>query len=379
MPATPPSLIPYENYIGAILGGQFQLGPLIRHEIDGIVYLVDSLNKSTLDLEAKAYTLGGLSNSQRKAAKKLRQKLCSIDQAGKKFVVYRVDAKSTDSRKQQQRSMLQTLDAQSTHNRPPRSSVAPLHRYSKTEGASETEIGKDEPKTIVARGSKQLTLNAGDSHGEAATNSFATDVRTRQQKRLKAKKLPNLPMMKAVDISQAKDVPEKKTRKHRNRGLKKANIPRFSTLWDLQSFLAVIDSRLTLRRRELSSERPWHKKMAKTTAAMQRQHDALSSRFSRARKKWDEWQTLRGKISDDIHQWIPFIEDEQLDLEETSWTLRKNPPFGARSDKKRSKLLPRLLEYYQVFNFEDLDDLEWARIKEIEKILNGEEALYRRL
>ncbi|KAM0799177.1 hypothetical protein BDR22DRAFT_856957 [Usnea florida] len=369
MPAASPLLIPYENYIGAILGGQFQLGPLIRQELDGNVYLVDSLNEPTLDLEAKAYTLCTLSKSQRKAAKKFKQKLCSIDQAGKKFVIYRVDAKSQDSRKQQQRSMLQTLDAHSSHNRPSKSSVAQTYRSSKTEQAGENETGKDEPKLIVARGSKQLP-NAGNSHGEAAGDSFVADVRTRQQRRLIAKNPPKLPTMKAVESSQEEDVPKKKKKKQRNRGLKKARVPRFYTLWELQSFLAIIDSRLTLRRRELSLDRPWNKKMAKNTAAMQRQRDALSSRFFRARQKWDELQILRWRIFDEDYQQTPFIEEEQFDLQETSWTLRKNPPFGARSNKKRSK---------QVFNFEDLDHLEWELIKEIEKILNGEEGLYRRL
>ena len=357
MPPASPSLIPYENYIGAILGGQFQLGRLIRQESDGDVYLVDSLNEPTLNLEAKAYTLGGLSESQRKAIKKPRQRLCSIDQAGKKFIVYRVDAKSQDSRTKQQRSMLQAPDAHSSHSRPSRSSVAQLHRSSKTEHASKIETGKNEPKIIVARESKKLTPNAGNSHTEAAGNSFVTVVRKRQQKRLVAKNIPKLPTMKGVENSQEKDVPKKKKRKQRNRGLKKAKVPRFSELWELQSFLAILDSR------------PWNKKMAKTTAAMQRQYDTLSSRFFRAQKQEEDWEILRRKLSHE-GQWIPMAEEEQFDLE---WTLRENPPFGALSNKKHSKPLPQLMYHYPVFSAEDLDDVDWEQMEEIEKILNGEE------
>ena len=373
MPVAPPFLIPYENYIGAILGGQFQLGPLVRQEPDGNVYLVESLNRSTLKLEAKAYTLAELSQSQRKATKKLRQQICSIDQAGKKFVVYRVDATSQDNRRKQQHSMLQTPDAHSSNNRSSRSSVAQLHRSSKTERAGETETGKTEPRIIVARESKTLTPKVGNSHDEAAGNSFVADVRTRQQKRLISKNIPKLPTMKAVDNSQEKDVPEKKKRKRRNRGLKKAKVPRFDTPEELQSFLAIIDSRLRLRRRELSPQRPWHSKMAKTTAAMQRQYDDLSSRLFRARMKEYEWWTLRWRISDKLDQWMPIIdEEEQFDLE---WRLRKNFPFGIRSNKKHSPL-PQLLDYYQVFDSEDLYYWEWEQMEEIEKILNGEEGRY---
>ena len=113
MPAAPLLLIPYENYIGAILGGHFHLGPLIRQEFEGVVYVVDSLNQSTLKLGAKAYRLGDLVTSRRE----LRQRLCSIDQAGKTFVVHRVDAKSQDNREKQQRSRFQAPSAHSSHNR----------------------------------------------------------------------------------------------------------------------------------------------------------------------------------------------------------------------------------------------------------------------
>ena len=244
-------MIPYENYIGAILGGQFQLGPLIRQERDGDVYVVDSLNKSTLKLEAKAYRLGELVTSQRE----LRQRLCSIDQAGKTFV-YRVDAKSQDSREKQQRSMLQAPSAHSSQSRPSRSAVTQLHRFSTIQSAGRIQLLKYEPKCVVARGSKQPTSNFGDGDDEAARSPHVTGVRTKRQKMHAAKQSPKLATMKAVDDSQRNNVPEKKKRKKRNRGLKKAKVPRFSDLSELESFLAIMSSRLTIQRTKLSTKEP---------------------------------------------------------------------------------------------------------------------------
>ena len=324
MPAAPVFSIPYENYIGAILGGQFRLGPLIRQESDGDVYSVDSFSESTRplgaltrresdvcledfcpeliwNLEAKAYTLSALQISQRKPTKSLGQRLCSIDQAGKTFIVYQVEGQR------------------------------PYH-----------------------------IANVG-------------------------KKSSKLPTMKAANSSQSKDVPEMKKNKHRNRGLKKAKVPRFATLWELESFLAIMGSRLTIQQRKFSAEKSvmdtrlysitgkWeqnqrarHKKFGKTTAAMQRQYDTLSSRFFRARKQWEDWQTLYAEIFDEVERWL-------CDVEFLPSTLWQTLPFSARSNKNHSKPLPQLLDYYQVFDFEDLSELVRERIKDFKMVLNGEE------
>ena len=314
--------------MGAVLGGIFQLGPLIRHESDGDVYSVDPLNESTYQpgtliwqesdvclgafigdlkwkLEAKAFTLSGLQKSQRNPMKCLEQGLCTIYHAGKVFRVYRIEGQK------------------------------PYH----------------------------ITL----------------DSRTQPQKSHSARKSPKLPTMKAADSSRENDVPEKKKRKKRNRGLKKVKVPRFATIWELESFLGIMVSRLTIQRRKLSAEKSvtdtrvysvaqnWeqdqrarHKKVEKTTAAMQRQYDALSSRHFWACKQWEDWQTLRAKIFDEVVRWL---------FDEKWQTF----PFGAHAIKHGSEPLPKLLEYYQVLNLKDLHDLEWERIEEFQMVLNGEE------
>ena len=345
---------------------------------------METCTRSILSIsQQETSRLRGLSESQRKASKKPRQW---------------IDGQAQHDEEHQQQSTLQALDTHGTHNRPMRSTVAQLHRPPMIGAAGEIETRKDEPKTGVARRKKQLTPNLEDGDGEAARVSHVTDVRTHRQKMDTAKQSPKLPTMKVADSSQENKMPEKKKRKKRNRGLKKQKVPRFATFPHFQSFLAMMDSRLTIQRAKLLTEnqttdnglcsvtgsqeqhqRANHKRMAKTTAAMQRQYDALTSRFFRALKEWDDWKILRMEIYDEVVQWIFFTEGEQFELEETSWTLQKKISYGARSNKWRSKRLPQILDYYQVFNLEDLAHFERERIMYIERIMNGEEGLYHRL
>ena len=283
------------------------------------------------------------------------------------------------------------------------------------EAAGEIQTNKDEPKSVVARGSKQRTPNLGDGDDEVAGSPRVTDVRTQRQRMHVAEQSPKLATMEAADdtqwtiVSRKKkrkkgnmaeqsqklatmeaaddtqwtNVPEKKKRKKRNRGLKKAKVPRFETLEELESFLATLRSKLTIQRTKIFAIEPiakyslfannWepdqrvkHKRMAKTAAATQRQYDTLSSRFSRAQKERDDWYLLLRRTPVGVSEYGSPFEDEVLDLVETSWTLRKNPPFGARSDKKRSSIA-------------ELDHLYWEKWEDIERLLNGEEELYGRL
>ena len=88
--------IPYENYIGAILGGQFRLGPLIKQDADADCYSAESLRMPGIKFYAKAYVLDGLSRQQLKFRKKSMNRLeklraCTIDQSGRKFIIYRAE------------------------------------------------------------------------------------------------------------------------------------------------------------------------------------------------------------------------------------------------------------------------------------------------
>ena len=85
--------LPYENYIGSILGGQFRLGPLIREEPEADVYAIQTLDETDQDLETKAYILSDITKSEFRTRKRSMKRLearqiCSVDQAGRKFIVY---------------------------------------------------------------------------------------------------------------------------------------------------------------------------------------------------------------------------------------------------------------------------------------------------
>ncbi|KAK8115389.1 hypothetical protein PG999_007458 [Apiospora kogelbergensis] len=86
-------LVAYESYIGAILGGQFQLGAIIQEEDDKRTYEVHPLVDSSWRLQATAFRLQGLPkkllDSRKRQLRRLEPRsLCRIDQAGMKFVVH---------------------------------------------------------------------------------------------------------------------------------------------------------------------------------------------------------------------------------------------------------------------------------------------------
>ena len=88
--------IPYESHIGAVLGGQFRLGPMIKEDEAGgeRVYTITALLAPDEVYEARSYSLQGLPEKLQTARKRHMKRLrarsvCEIDQAGKKFLIYR--------------------------------------------------------------------------------------------------------------------------------------------------------------------------------------------------------------------------------------------------------------------------------------------------
>ncbi|KAK7916952.1 hypothetical protein PG985_010560 [Apiospora marii] len=87
-------LVAYESYMGAVLGGQFQLGAIVREESwDKRVYAVRPLMSPCWKLEATAFRLAGLprkllESRKRQLSRLKARSLCYIDQAGMKFIVH---------------------------------------------------------------------------------------------------------------------------------------------------------------------------------------------------------------------------------------------------------------------------------------------------
>ena len=103
--ATFPDLVlPYENFIGAILGGTFRILKFLRSENHSDVYAVEDLSSTNIRYEAKAYVLRGVPQRTRdyriRNLKKLASKptfIYSFDQLGRKFVINRLEGKGEEA------------------------------------------------------------------------------------------------------------------------------------------------------------------------------------------------------------------------------------------------------------------------------------------
>ncbi|KAI0131986.1 hypothetical protein BJ170DRAFT_679883 [Xylariales sp. AK1849] len=89
--------LPYESFMGSVLGGQYRLGRSIRQEVHADVYEVTPmLYSSNEQLEAKAYIIDGISRRLKdyrtRNMRSLRNRtVVTIDQAGKKWIVFKAD------------------------------------------------------------------------------------------------------------------------------------------------------------------------------------------------------------------------------------------------------------------------------------------------
>lgn len=88
------AILPYENFIGSVLGRSFRISRFIRSETHGNVYAVEGLSPAAFAYQARAYTLRGMPPKIReyrvRNLKKFASKpsfVCSFDQHGKKFVI----------------------------------------------------------------------------------------------------------------------------------------------------------------------------------------------------------------------------------------------------------------------------------------------------
>ena len=88
--------IPYENFVGSVLGDRFQLQYLQSQEDHLDIYSVISF--SGLSFEAQAFSLSGISakllQARKRRMKRLHQSrnfVCEIEQAGKKFLITNVE------------------------------------------------------------------------------------------------------------------------------------------------------------------------------------------------------------------------------------------------------------------------------------------------
>ncbi|MCJ1358979.1 MAG: hypothetical protein MMC33_008979 [Icmadophila ericetorum] len=273
-PSTSPVLIPYENYVGCILGGQFQLGP-VREDSDGSVYSTQSLSAPTKHLEAKAYILTGLSDQQlrtkKRSMKRLRGRtICSIDQAEKKFIVYEVqfDSASQEEEKQSREPTSHSPEWQNRgHSRPTTSNMARCYT-SPPEWSCTIETLADQPKPVMSRSVKQRKSNLPHRSIKAANRRMEPEVKASYPEVLLVKKdLKEILMVDEIATCKMGNVvgKKKKNRKRkrkRKRGLDKIKFPYFQEASELTSFLETIemhirDLNLKLREQEESVDKAY--------------------------------------------------------------------------------------------------------------------------
>ena len=245
-------MIPYENYVGAILGDHFQLGRLIRQDLDGDVYSANSLKSVTQNLEAKAYSFNGLSRRdldfRKKSMNQLPGRFCSIDQAGRKFIVYQND-------KSPQNFSLEK--ARKIENRAVRLEPA------------------------INQGMIPSQLGFPNRQCNAANEFNATEVETQVHTLpVSAQESSIVPHLE--EESPTGNIKHKK----RQRGLKKIKIAHFRSLETFDQFLFNFSMRLSNRRRRLDMIQPGaihygeflkskEGRMTKQIAVMQKQYEDL--------------------------------------------------------------------------------------------------------
>ena len=251
-------LVPYENYIGAILGGQFRLGPIVRQDWDGDVYLVEPLDVPVQQFHAKAYVLSDLSRGEFAAKKRSMNKLggqriCSIDQAGKKFIVYRaVHWRDSDGG----RCQIQESDPQpvATNSQQHDIQAAPTMvqriQYSQEKVyENETHTDCDHRKCVTHHGLSDKrpkhpnSTSATDQYKAVTSCSHATKIGTNR--------ITSWP--ENVVLVPEGEAPKKKKKSKRNRGLKNNKLlaGRLPSYWEVEfsihnTYLQLHDKRRSL-------------------------------------------------------------------------------------------------------------------------------------
>ena len=389
-------LIPYENYVGALLGGQFRLGALIRQDADSDVYSVYPLDQPAETLEAKAYILSGIPNWQLEKRKKSMNKLkgrriCSIDQAGRKFIVYRIDERPWKTLESQEDLMSYV----------PCKPLKLAHSLRNAVGTSAAvEPCRHLPKPINTRATEQAKLDHRVGGHKAAIipswirpeigrRTFSTVVDSS-----KNPQVTGTTILGKEQSSQGTNIGRK-----RNRGLRKIKIPHFDTFAELDSFCTKMTSRLVdlrvaahLKTEELYEEEQLYRKqmirssrstahfsiinpsserilaqhrqdlkilgarakrLGKTALIAWNQHKSFSSYCTSARQRWEIWESLREHLIERLSR------SKQLELVEDPLPWLE------------LRFLTDISSRYEKFGWSELERHHQMEIRELWRAINN--------
>ena len=303
------------------------------------MYSIDSLDGLVEHLEAKAFTLSGLPpyqlNHRKKCMNSLkRRRVCSVDQAGRKFIVYRAENGSQYRSEQKEHPLLNEQDERS-----------PLAIQNCKDAENEPAIVRPQKSfaAVLVAAIHEQESESKERQCKAVDKSQADGVETGCQKALRSEQSPReVAVIEATMSSQKNTTANKKKRK--NRGLKKTKAPKFNTCGELVEYLAVLESKLGQKRRrlmalnfEIDVAQDFHNKDprndstmirpnivsqdvvtrekrlrrgVKTLKLMRKQYNTLSSRHARAIQEWYYRAKSNSATWDDIYLFLktPFLE-----------------------------------------------------------------------
>ena len=374
------SLVPYENYVGSILGGQFRLGHVIREEEDGDVYAISDLNAAVGNIEAKAFILRDISQTDFEARKRninklSRRRICSIDQAGRKFIVYRCLCPQVKSEsmlqvsgqaskaKENQQSMTRSKSFQSSAYDQGSKGKRRKRQRKKHQGQAEQQEARKRENSPAEADDKMLLINEGSK----SPRNIAL--------------LPD----KLASMTPANQITERQGRKRlRKRGKRKLSIPEFASIFDLNSFWAKQRTKAIQTAQLLfltnSEDSPKHgshpkavKKYKKQAERRARAVGAQLEDLERRREQAISLLKLASELRRDLEQYSKELNayDDLLacDMYESLWMLRKNPPIASRYNPY--PVASALQQVYGVYSWADLADFNCCWRRKLRECVNG--------
>ena len=389
------SLIPYENHVGSILGGQFRLGCLIREEDDGDVYSVSDLNAAIENLEAKAFTLRDVPQADFEARKRgmnklSRAKICSIDQAGRKFIIYQCPHQQVKSE-----SMLQVFSRASKAKECQESKGGAKSFQASTQDQGGKEH-KRKRRRRRHRGERRQKETSKSESGPVEVDGKILIMKEDLNARNTAQ-LPSEPVSTETDGTPPKDQTiEKQVKKRlRKRGKKKLSIPEFDSIYMLENFwreqrdhalqaarslFSIKTTDSTNHSRHPKAVKKYERQLERKSRAQEAQVGTLKRRLERALSLQCTWNNLASALRKDVELLRKDMElnDELLafSMQESLWMRRKKLPIPSKCHQVPEA--SALQQVHGVYTREDLGEFNnWWRW-ELRECVNGRENLHRR-
>ncbi|GKT60876.1 hypothetical protein ColTof3_08215 [Colletotrichum tofieldiae] len=334
-------ILPYENYLGAVIGGQFRLGRLVRRERLADIYEITSLFSPAEEaMEAAAYDLRGPDAKARKKDMSFRKPfvLCPIDQAGKKFLVYRVNEKREHERNMKRAKKKRSQEKrQQNPQAPPEGSAGndhaqiPIQRgipgvHGGFHDVSKGPINSKRPSVSAMRGNKGQEAAKRDTQKVAKQPKKKRHRSTTERKQANHK-APKHPGKQAATNPRQQGSPWEKT--SFNLGFPEGGVaPKFKSLADLRKGIERLLETYGTTEADFNRRRLDELLLAKKTLE---------------RRSW-LWVYLQQEFN--VLRQVVDILDSHLDSNERmvdlNWEMRKRPGFELMYSSPPLSMSPKI-------------------------------------